>query len=70
MSLYEVAFTPAATKEINKLPKKVVQRVLDAVADLTADPRPKGCKKIHGEDNVFRIRVGDYRSSMPCSTKK
>ena len=25
------------------------------------DPRPKDCKKIQGEENLWRIRIGDYR---------
>lgn len=24
-------------------------------------PRPKGCRKLKGEKNLWRIRVGDYR---------
>ena len=25
------------------------------------EPRPAGCRKLHGSDSGFRIRVGDYR---------
>jgi mRNA-degrading endonuclease RelE of RelBE toxin-antitoxin system len=28
---------------------------------LTANPRPQGVKKLAGEDNLHRIREGDYR---------
>jgi mRNA interferase RelE/StbE len=25
------------------------------------DPRPRGCKKLHGEDSFYRVRAGDFR---------
>jgi len=30
-------------------------------AELGEDPFPRGVVKIHGEDNTYRSRVGDYR---------
>jgi mRNA interferase RelE/StbE len=33
-----------------------------AAIDLLADdPRPPACRKLKGEDNAYRVRVGDYR---------
>jgi mRNA interferase RelE/StbE len=29
--------------------------------ELTADPRPAGCKKLQGYKQCWRVRVGDYR---------
>jgi mRNA interferase RelE/StbE len=29
--------------------------------NLIANPRPKGCKKLKGGENEWRIRVGNYR---------
>ncbi|MET4581587.1 mRNA-degrading endonuclease RelE of RelBE toxin-antitoxin system [Conyzicola nivalis] len=26
------------------------------------DPRPSGCKKLVGEEDAWRIRIGDYRA--------
>jgi mRNA interferase RelE/StbE len=28
---------------------------------LAADPRPSGCKKLTGNTDYYRMRVGDYR---------
>jgi mRNA interferase RelE/StbE len=28
---------------------------------LSADPRPPGCKKLAREEDLYRVRVGDYR---------
>jgi mRNA interferase RelE/StbE len=29
--------------------------------ELEDNPRPPGCKKLVGEENAWRIRVGNYR---------
>ncbi|WP_339378678.1 type II toxin-antitoxin system RelE family toxin [Calothrix sp. NIES-2100] len=31
------------------------------IDDLAIEPRPHGVKKLKGEYNAYRIRVGDYR---------
>jgi mRNA interferase RelE/StbE len=37
------------------------QNIVVAIDKLAEDPRPDGVKKLKGEDNAYRIRVGDYR---------
>ncbi|HZP40327.1 MAG TPA: type II toxin-antitoxin system RelE/ParE family toxin [Candidatus Binatia bacterium] len=31
------------------------------IRGLASDPRPPGCRKLSGYDDVFRVRVGRYR---------
>lgn len=61
MSSYRVEFTTAAAKELRKLDPGIRRRVLSGIADLERDPRPSGCKKLVGETNAWRVRIGDYR---------
>ncbi|PRB66804.1 type II toxin-antitoxin system RelE/ParE family toxin [Arthrobacter sp. MYb213] len=61
MSSYRVEFTTAAAKELRKLDPGIRRRVLSGIADLEGDPRPSGCKKLVGETNAWRVRIGDYR---------
>ncbi|MBV1777717.1 type II toxin-antitoxin system RelE/ParE family toxin [Paeniglutamicibacter sp. ABSL32-1] len=61
MSSYRVVFTTAAAKELRKLDPGIRRRILSGIADLEREPRPAGCKKLAGETNAWRIRVGDYR---------
>lgn len=61
MSSYRVEFTTAAAKELRKLDAGIRRRILAGIAGLEGDPRPAGCKKLVGEDNAWRIRIGDYR---------
>ena len=38
-----------------------MQRIFPKIEALAKEPRPKGCRKLRGEKNLWRIRVGDYR---------
>jgi mRNA interferase RelE/StbE len=39
----------------------VQARLVEAAEALATDPRPVGVKKLQGDDNLWRIRVGAYR---------
>lgn len=58
---YQVEFTSAAARQVKKLPQSVRGQVLDAISDLQSDPRPRGAKKIVGEQTAWRIRIGNDR---------
>lgn len=59
--IYEVKFTKAARKMFRKLSQQLQDRIQTKIDDLAIEPRPKGVKKLKGEENSYRIRVGDYR---------
>lgn len=59
--MYKVLVEKKAFKELKKLDKTVVRRVMTAIQKLSSDPRPPGSKKLSGSENTWRIRVGDYR---------
>ncbi len=61
MSSYRVALASSAEKELHRLPKKVISRIIPRLEQLVSAPRPPGCKKLKGGENEWRIRVGDYR---------
>jgi mRNA interferase RelE/StbE len=58
---YDIILKPSAAKRLDKLPQSVRRRVLGALEALADNPRPDGCVKLRGDDNLWRIRVGDYR---------
>lgn len=60
MANYKILIKPSAKKELEKLPKKDLQRIVIKIQGLSADPRPTGCEKL-SEDDKFRIRQGNYR---------
>ncbi len=59
--MYQVIVLPKAKKALKKLKKPISSRIVATFDKLENDPRPSGCLKLTGEDNLWRIRVGDYR---------
>jgi mRNA interferase RelE/StbE len=57
---YSLAFKPSAEKELRKLSRDVIPRVVAAVRALAEEPRPHGCVKLSASQS-WRIRIGDYR---------
>ncbi|MDR2703700.1 MAG: type II toxin-antitoxin system RelE/ParE family toxin [Cellulomonadaceae bacterium] len=66
---YEVEFTKAAARQVLKLPNPTQNRIIEAIENLANSPRPRGCKKLVGEE-AWRIRVGDYRVIYEIEDKK
>jgi len=60
MALFEIFFKESVWKDLKKIPKKDVQRILKKIGSLGDDPRPSGCEKLTGEER-YRIRQGRYR---------
>jgi len=58
---YSVGYESAARKELDKLDRQVARRIARAISALGADPRPAGCRRLIGYEELWRIRVGDYR---------
>jgi mRNA interferase RelE/StbE len=50
-----------AAKTLAALPRQEQQRIRAAIDLLADNPRPPGCTKLTGEDDVYRVRVGVYR---------
>ena len=61
MRMYEIRFERSVDKLYRRLPKKLIVRLDQAILALADDPRPPGCKKLAGERDYWRIRVGDWR---------
>ncbi len=61
MAKFTILFARSARKELENLPDTVVERVLSSIDKLFSEPFPHGCKKLKGEKNLWRIRVGEYR---------
>lgn len=63
MSVYTVEFVKSAEKEFLKLPRKIRDRFAEALKLLSISPFSEllKIKKLKGTDDVYRIRVGEYR---------
>ena len=58
---YSVLLAPAAEREFRSFAPAIQKRLVKRMKSLQNDPRPSGVKKLTGEDNLYRIREGDYR---------
>ena len=58
---YTVQYAGAARREMRRLSRSQQDRVRAAIDALARVPRPAGCRKLTGFDDLWRIRVGDYR---------
>ena len=62
MSRYTVNLSAKALDWLHDCLDETLKRRLGRAIDtLGMNPRPPGCIKLTGEDNVWRVRVGDYR---------
>ena len=61
MAKYDLLISQSAEKTLKKLPSKEASRVATAIEKLAIDPRPQGCRKLSGEADTYRVRVGVYR---------
>ncbi len=57
---YQVHLKRSAEKELEQLPAKLHDKIVQRLLELQENPFPKNIKKLQGRDG-FRIRVGDYR---------
>jgi mRNA interferase RelE/StbE len=58
---YRVEVAPHAERQLRRLSKSVQARLTTRMKALADEPRPPGVEKLAGEENLYRVRVGDYR---------
>ena len=61
MASYRIEVSATAERQIRRLERADQIRVLRAIRALGSVPRPRGCRKLRGWEDVFRIRVGGFR---------
>jgi Cytotoxic translational repressor of toxin-antitoxin stability system len=58
---YSVLFAPPAERQFKALAEPIQKRITRRLRTLKENPRPQGVKKLAGEDDLYRLREGDYR---------
>lgn len=58
---YTVEIIGAARRELRRIDRTQQDRLRAAIRALARNPRPQGCRKLTGAEDLYRIRVGDYR---------
>ena len=58
---YRVELKPSVVESLAKIPLSDRKRLSKKIDSLAENPRPRGVIKLAGEENFYRLRVGDYR---------
>ena len=58
---YSLQFKPAVEKDLKPLSQTLLIRAFKQIIALQDDPLPQQASKLSGIDNLYRIRIGDYR---------
>lgn len=61
MSLYRIELKPSAERQLAGLQRRDRVRVARKIGSLATNPRLRGVEKLSGADDIWRVRVGDYR---------
>ena len=70
MANYEIEVSSTAEKQLRKLTQKDQISVLKRIQGLSSEPRPNHSRKLRGQTNVYRIRVGNYRILYSIEDKR
>ncbi len=58
---YQITFSRSARKELQKLEESTLHKIFPKIEILANNPKPLGCRKLQSYENLWRIRIGDYR---------
>ena len=59
--MYKVVISKKVEKLLDKLPNNYYQLIVRHLVALETNPRPFGSIKLSNFEDLYRIRVGDYR---------
>jgi mRNA interferase RelE/StbE len=61
MAIYRIEWKPSALKELTKIDRQYIPHIIQAIELLSKNPFPSGCRKLHGVEHTYRVRVSEYR---------
>jgi mRNA interferase RelE/StbE len=60
MGVYSIYFKKSVEKDLNRVGKNDLKKIIARITALADNPRPPGCEKLTGLER-YRIRQGRYR---------
>ncbi len=61
MASFNLQWRTSTKKDLRRIPRDAISRIVAEVAKLADEPLPRGSEKLTGSERTYRIRVGDYR---------
>ena len=59
--MYRLEYKKSVAKDMRAIPKPQLKKLIKRIQSLASDPRGHNSLKLRGEDDLYRIRQGDYR---------
>lgn len=60
MGAYNIFFKKSVEKDLNRIDRNELKKIIARITALADNPRPPGCEKLTGLER-YRIRQGRYR---------
>jgi len=70
MNPLNIQFKASVKKDLKNIPNKIIKSIFLKIIALQENPHPSEARKLMGTENVYRIRVGDYRIIYDFNKKK
>ena len=61
MALFRLTLKTSVEKDLNRIDRSAVPKIISAIEALERNPFPASSKKLIGAQQTYRLRVGDYR---------
>ena len=61
MQSFDIQWKASAKKEIKKIDKTEIPKIIQEIERLSQNPYPTNSKKLLGTEHIFRIKIGNYR---------
>jgi mRNA interferase RelE/StbE len=61
MASYSLQWRKSTRKDLRRIPREAVSRIIVQAQKLADEPSPHGSEKLTGSERTYRIRIGDYR---------
>lgn len=58
---YIIVLKRSVEKDLHRLPKDQVSKLMEKIDKLRSEPFPSQSRKISGAERLYRLRAGDYR---------
>ena len=70
MALFKINWKSSSERDLRKIDKKYIPRIVDAIESLANNPFPSQSKKLKDSESSFRLRIGDYRIIYQVDSEK
>ncbi len=61
MALFKVSLKQSVEKDLRRIDRSQIPRIVAAIQELATNPFPASSRKLVGSERTYRLRVGDYR---------